>query len=84
MPPDVVAEPDARRLDARFEHHGTPAGVDGDHGAVPVHHRGTIGQRVLVAWDASREATRAVNDAIPLLAGASAVTVSRFAAPGKR
>jgi nucleotide-binding universal stress UspA family protein len=34
-----------------------------------------IGQRVLVAWDASREATRAVNDAMPLLAAASAVTV---------
>jgi nucleotide-binding universal stress UspA family protein len=34
-----------------------------------------IGQRVLVAWDASREATRAVNDAMPLLAGASSVIV---------
>ena len=28
-----------------------------------------IGRRVLVGWDASREATRAVNDAMPLLAG---------------
>jgi nucleotide-binding universal stress UspA family protein len=35
----------------------------------------TIGQRVLVAWNASREATRAVNDAMPLLGGASKVTV---------
>jgi len=34
-----------------------------------------IGQTVLVAWDASREATRAVNDAMPLLATASSVTV---------
>lgn len=34
-----------------------------------------IGQRVLVGWDESREATRAVNDAIPLLEGASSVTV---------
>jgi nucleotide-binding universal stress UspA family protein len=34
-----------------------------------------IGHRVLVAWDASREATRAVNDAIPLLATAATVTV---------
>ena len=33
------------------------------------------GKRVLVGWDASREATRAVNDAMPLLAGASSVTV---------
>jgi nucleotide-binding universal stress UspA family protein len=35
----------------------------------------TVGQRVLVAWNASREATRAVNDALPLLQGASKVTV---------
>jgi nucleotide-binding universal stress UspA family protein len=34
-----------------------------------------IGRKVLVGWDASREATRAVNDAMPLLAGASSVTV---------
>lgn len=34
-----------------------------------------VGRRVLVGWDASREATRAVNDAMPLLAGASSVTV---------
>ncbi len=34
-----------------------------------------IGQTVLVGWDASREATRAVNDAMPLLATASSVTV---------
>lgn len=36
---------------------------------------GQIGRRVLVGWDASREATRAVNDAMPLLVGASSVTV---------
>src|SRR5262245_55442359 len=35
----------------------------------------SIGTRVLVAWNASREATRAVNDALPLLQGASKVTV---------
>lgn len=34
-----------------------------------------IGQRVMVAWDASRAATRAVNDAMPLLVEASSVTV---------
>lgn len=34
-----------------------------------------IGRRVLVGWDASREATRAINDAMPLLAGAEAVTI---------
>ncbi len=35
----------------------------------------SIGQRVLVAWNGSREATRAVNDALPLLERASRVIV---------
>ena len=35
----------------------------------------TLGQRVLVAWDASREAVRAVNDALPILQGAEHVEV---------
>jgi nucleotide-binding universal stress UspA family protein len=35
----------------------------------------TVGQRVLVAWNASREATRAVNDALPLLERAGSVRV---------
>ncbi len=35
----------------------------------------TIGERVLVAWNASREAARAVNDALPLLIGAKHVTI---------
>jgi nucleotide-binding universal stress UspA family protein len=34
-----------------------------------------IGQRVLIAWNGSREATRAVNDAIPILKVANKVTV---------
>jgi nucleotide-binding universal stress UspA family protein len=34
-----------------------------------------VGERVLVAWNASREATRAVNDALPLLRGAKSVTI---------
>lgn len=34
-----------------------------------------VGRRVLIAWDASREATRAVNDAMPFLVAAEAVTV---------
>ncbi len=34
-----------------------------------------IGRRVLVAWDATREATRALHDALPLLGKAAAVTV---------
>jgi nucleotide-binding universal stress UspA family protein len=35
----------------------------------------TFGERVIVAWDASREAARAVNDALPLLQRAKAVGV---------
>ncbi len=35
----------------------------------------TIGERVLVAWNASREAARALHDAMPLLTGAKQVTV---------
>jgi nucleotide-binding universal stress UspA family protein len=35
----------------------------------------TIGTRVLVAWDATREAARALHDAIPLMETAAAVTV---------
>lgn len=34
-----------------------------------------LGQRVMVAWDASRESARAVNDAMPLLEQAKTVTV---------
>jgi nucleotide-binding universal stress UspA family protein len=35
----------------------------------------SVGKRVLIAWDGSREATRAVHDALPLIAAADAVTV---------
>jgi nucleotide-binding universal stress UspA family protein len=35
----------------------------------------TVGHRVLIGWNASREATRAVNDAMPLLMAADIVTV---------
>ena len=34
-----------------------------------------IGENVLIAWNASREATRAVNDALPILEQAKSVTV---------
>lgn len=37
--------------------------------------RGTVGQRAVVAWNNSREASRALADALPLLAGAAQVTV---------
>lgn len=35
----------------------------------------TLGRRVLIGWNASRESTRAVHDALPLLARAEAATV---------
>jgi nucleotide-binding universal stress UspA family protein len=38
-------------------------------------HFPTIGKRALIGWNASREATRAVNDAMPLLSTADTVTV---------
>ncbi len=37
-----------------------------------------LGQRVLVGWNASREAARAVHDALPLLRKAERVTVASF------
>ncbi|MBI3447199.1 MAG: universal stress protein [Magnetospirillum sp.] len=49
---------------------GRPLLVVPLHGSFPV-----VGQRVLVAWNASREATRAVFDALALLKKASLVTV---------
>src|SRR5207248_4037460 len=36
----------------------------------------TVGKRALVAWDGTREAVRAANDALPLLEHAEAVTVT--------
>jgi nucleotide-binding universal stress UspA family protein len=45
----------------------------------------SVGRRVLVAWNGSREATRAVNDAIPILRRAAEVTVLSINAwPGAR
>ena len=38
-------------------------------------HFEAVGRRVLIGWNATREATRAVNDAMPLLVGADVVTV---------
>lgn len=42
-----------------------------------------VGNNVLVAWNASREATRAVTDALPLLQGAKQVQVAAFNAGRK-
>ncbi|MEA5097134.1 MAG: universal stress protein [Burkholderiaceae bacterium] len=42
-----------------------------------------VGKRVVISWDASREATRAVSDAIPLLKDADIVHVAIFNAESK-
>jgi nucleotide-binding universal stress UspA family protein len=42
----------------------------------------TVGSRVLVAWNGSRESARAVYDAMPFLARAERVTVLRINVPG--
>ncbi len=36
---------------------------------------GTLGERVVIAWDAGRESARAVNDSLPILEQAKEVTV---------
>jgi nucleotide-binding universal stress UspA family protein len=36
---------------------------------------GAVGRRVLVAWDGTREASRALHDALPIIAGAETVVV---------
>jgi nucleotide-binding universal stress UspA family protein len=41
-------------------------------------HHADVGHRVLVAWNGSREAARALNDALPLLAPGATVTVMAF------
>jgi nucleotide-binding universal stress UspA family protein len=47
-----------------------------------IHLSGTLGGRVLVAWDDSREATRAVTDALPLLRLAEQVDVIDWSRTG--
>lgn len=43
-----------------------------------------VGTRILVAWNNSREAARAVNDALPLLAQAALVTVLEVNSTGRK
>ena len=72
--PDPENDRDGAGMEAVFTHVLMTAGRP----VLAVPHSGTferIGERVLVAWNASREATRAVNDALPLLRMASKVTV---------
>ncbi|MFO1128548.1 MAG: universal stress protein [Rhodospirillales bacterium] len=57
---------------------GRPSLVIPAEGAFPV-----IGERILVAWDASRLAARAINDALPLLRRAAKVIVLAVNSPRK-
>jgi nucleotide-binding universal stress UspA family protein len=49
---------------------GRPALIVPRYGEYPV-----VGERVLIAWNRTREATRAVHDALPLLTRAKSVTI---------
>lgn len=42
-----------------------------------------LGKRIIIGWNASREAVRAVNDALPLLQGAVKVDVVAINSPGE-
>jgi nucleotide-binding universal stress UspA family protein len=44
----------------------------------PLWREGPLGETVVIAWNASREATRAIHDAMPLLKGAKQVLVFTF------
>ena len=57
-------------------HSGRPVLVIPHTGAFP-----TVGERIAVAWNAGREAVRALNDAKPLMAVAQSVTVLSMRGP---
>jgi nucleotide-binding universal stress UspA family protein len=72
------AAPGAARLWPPGRHLLESALIRSGHPLIAVPYRGafaTVGERVLVAWDGAREAARAVEDAMPILAKAGAVTV---------
>ena len=68
--PDQDVLPGTPMVESAFLSSGRPALVVPYIGAPE-----TLGDRVLIAWDAGREAARAVNDALPILAKAKLVTV---------
>ncbi len=80
---DLVIAPSTSESDAGLVLRGVPEDVL-LHGGVPVlvipdfWKPQPLGRRVVVAWNASREATRAVHDALPILARAESVTLFAF------
>ena len=80
---DVVIAPSASEANAGFVLRGVPEAVMMTAG-VPVlvipdlWRPQPLGQRVVVSWNASSGATRAVHDALPILSRAGSVTVFAF------
>lgn len=80
---DIVISPSASEADARLVLRGVPDEVMLNAG-VPVlvipdlWRPQPLGKRVVVSWNASREATRAVHDALPILTRAESVTLFAF------
>ena len=80
---DVVIAPSASEANAGFVLRGVPEAVMMTAG-VPVlvipdlWRPQPLGRRVVVSWNASREATRAVHDSLPILTRAESVTLFAF------
>ncbi len=80
---DIVIAPPASEADARIILPGVPEEVMLTAGVpvlvIPELWPGPpLGQRVVVSWNASREATRAVHDMLPVLTRATSVTLFAF------
>ena len=80
---DLVVAPTASEADARLVLRSVPEEVLLN-GGVPVlmipelWKSGPLGRRVVISWNASREATRAVHDTLPILMRAEQVTIFAF------
>ncbi len=80
---DIAIAPSASEADARLVMRGVPEDVMLNAG-VPVlvipdlWRPQPLGRRVVVSWNASREATRAVHDSLPILTRAESVTLFAF------
>ena len=80
---DIVIGPSASEADAKLVLPGVPESVLLNSG-VPVlvipdlWQTQPLGKRIVVSWNASRQATHAVHDALPLLSRAESVTIFGF------
>lgn len=74
----ILCQPDPAAPSALGSQFATNVLIGSGRPAIVIPHVGparTFGERILVAWDGGREATRAVHDALPLLTRARSVTV---------